>query len=68
MKPRTTSAVLTERQLDDIIVCVGQCIDHDLGYYHLTNQERSLAVANRVRLEVKLKRMLANFPSIHTRP
>jgi len=56
------------KQLADIIVCVGKCIDGDLGYGHLTKQEQALAVANRVRLETKLQKMLANFPSAHTRP
>lgn len=68
MKTRKTTVQLTEKQLEDILTCVGYAIDKGIGYGHVTTSEENLLEANRIRLENKLKTALANFPSVHTRP
>ena len=68
MKVRKTTVALTENQLADVITCMSHAIDQQLGYGMVTHKEEALLEANRIRLQERLKAVLANFPSVHTRP
>lgn len=68
MKVRKTTVALTENQLADVITCISHAVDQNLGYGMVTRKEEALLEANRIRLQAKLKGILANFPSVHTRP
>lgn len=50
---------LTDKQLSDVVTCVGHALQRGLGYGHVTRREEALLQVHREHTLQKLKALLA---------